>query len=311
MKLFPRLPLFEDESTRSWIERMTAFHGAPSVATFNRQLGINGNGLVYGDDGAIMQLGSLTGEDPALIRRNLLSKVRKSSALTLGGRNFTPFLHPYDARHVCRRCLAEDAQEGPAAFHARERWEWHFRTTKSCSRHGSPLVDPGPSVNDWRFTGIALHGSDVMLDEEEPSPLHLWLMQNVQQEVGIPSLGLLNFNCALDAMATFGRIICCNEATGDAVGDRDRHLNAGAILLQADLAELEAVLKNAVRRHAAQRGLMTNTTKQMLRSLSAWEKSHATLGGFEELGRIVKSAIALGQHSRDHEMDMLPGLNLA
>lgn len=131
IKLFPRLPLFEDESTRSWIERLAAFHGAPSVVTFNRQLGINGNGLVYGDDGAIMQLASLTGEDPALIRRNLLSKVRRSSALTLGGRNFTPFLHPYDARHVCRSCLAEDAQQTPAAFHARERWEWHFRTTKS------------------------------------------------------------------------------------------------------------------------------------------------------------------------------------
>ncbi|MFC0281623.1 TniQ family protein [Falsigemmobacter intermedius] len=242
----PRLPLFEDETVRSWIERLTAFHGPASVDDLCRQLGINYEGLRFGERDDIFRLGDITGESPALIHRNLLSLTR-TGGQRIGPHALTHILRPLDERHICLRCLRQDAKGGPPGFHLRERWEWRLTTSQHCSRHGCELTRIDVPGDDWREE-IALNAVTRPKRQEGTRAedlFHTWLCGEISTRSGRGWTAAMSLPAAVDAVGVIGATLGLGirDRWQDLeFRDRQRALNAGYTLLCLDKAALRPAL---------------------------------------------------------------------
>ncbi|MCB5411231.1 TniQ family protein [Pseudogemmobacter faecipullorum] len=254
----PRLPLFEDETVRSWLERLTAYHGPSSVEDLCRQLGINHEGLRHGERDDILRLSDITGESPALIRRNLISTTVKGD-LRLGPHVLTAVLRPATDRRVCADCLKEDASCGPPTFYLRERWEWQLATSQKCNRHDRELTRIDPEDEHWRegFVQPKASRKKTIDTAPEDSRFHDWLRQELKQRSKAGWSADMSLPDAVDAAGVIGVTIGLgsNERWQDLDFARKRDaLNLGHDLVCRDREALRPALLAQVERNGTSFG---------------------------------------------------------
>ena len=178
--LQPHLPLAADETALSWAARLAAAHTGGRVAGFLRDMDIDRDAFLRGEEAALARLARLGGEPfervaAAAIRRG------EDGLLRLRGQRFSHGFTTDPATVFCPRCLAEDeAAGGTPSIVRRGRLIWKLRPVRVCPTHRVALIRRAPEDWEDKFhelsvrvpeRGAALARLAEAAAEAAPSPL--------------------------------------------------------------------------------------------------------------------------------------------
>jgi len=133
MRLYPTLPLIEDEGPVSFLSRLALLHGFQRARVFASQLGLHSQRLADGDTAALASLSELSGASLIDLSRAAITKVGRDYRIR--GQSLAKKDSHRAHLIVCPRCIAEDLGSHRDGWRTGMRFQWQLEPLRYCHTH--------------------------------------------------------------------------------------------------------------------------------------------------------------------------------
>ncbi|MDB6180021.1 TniQ family protein [Paracoccus fistulariae] len=212
-QLFPHLPFHEDETPVSWVARLSALHGCPSLRSFLSDQGIRPSDLLHGARQVVERLCEVTGQDPEPVWRNTASSQGKEVYM-LRGEIIPASMLVREETRFCPLCLHEDdAGHGHPGIARRDRLAWSLRVVTTCPRHKLALILRAREHRENMLHKLHLHvperGKELVAlardaAHRDPSPLQTYVLNRLEGRIGPDWLDSQSLEQAVKATQMLG-----------------------------------------------------------------------------------------------------------
>lgn len=139
MRIYPTVPLREDETPASLVSRLALRHNRPTVRTFSLDMGMPFQAIVGGKPEAVEHLAKLAGCSVESLSNAAIT--RSGATFKLRGQEVGRTTLRRAKVLVCPRCIDQDLATDNSPWMVSGRFDWLLPQIRACRNHGVALVE--------------------------------------------------------------------------------------------------------------------------------------------------------------------------